>query len=278
MEEKKTLIYETPIKPEIEDLKEVVFDCSNFNEPEKAEALIRSLNLKGSDKIREDDEERFTINPKMILKGDKPEKYKREIEECKKILTESEKKSIGLYYRRKKEYSKIKDKIYYGITKRVEKLYKWDDENKKHIPKKNSERNKEICKSLDWLHDNNYMSGFSNLIYHLLDKKESDWVLSYKCAWFNKPVPNTQEWEEENDGEYLVLTETDADYKAKEYLEDDNYLWKQAVESGNTTDSLEDWAKYVLDMDGRGSVLNGYNGNEETEEISGVTYCIYRTN
>ena len=123
------------------------------------------------------------------------------------------------------------------------------------------------------------MSGFDNLIYHLLDKIGcGNWIYSYKYAWFNKQIPNTQEWKEENEGEYWVLTETDADYKANEYLTDDGDLWKQSVEAGNTTDGLEEWAEYVLSMDGRGNVLNGYDGTEEQETINGVEYCIYRTN
>ncbi len=277
MESKKELRFEKPEKPEIENLKNISVDCSDFSEPEKAEALIKSLNLSVNDTIKEEDGERFIINPRIILKGDSEGKYKREVEEAKKILTKNEIKSISLYYRRKKEDSKIRDKIYYGITKRVDKLYKWDDKNKIHKPIK--EKYKEICYSLDWINQNNYLSGFNNLIYHLLNKSErGSWIYSYKCAWFNKQIPNTQEWNEENDGEYWVLTERDADYKANEYLTDDDYLWKEAVESGNTTDGLEEWAEYVISMDGRGSVLNGYDGTEETETINGIEYCIYRIN
>ena len=274
---KKELRFKKPEKPEVEVLK-IGLDCSEFSNPEKAEALIKSLDLSISDTIKEDDEENFIINSKVVLKGDTPEKYKREIEEVKIILTDKEKKEISLYYRRKKENSKIRNKLYYGITKKVEKLYNWDDENKKHISKTNSKRSLEICKSLDWIHNENYLSGFNNLIYHLLAKENSDWVYCYKCAWFNKPIPNIQEWREENDGEYLVLTENDADYRAKKYLTDDTYLWTQSVKAGNTTDSLEEWADDVLNMDGRGSVLNSYDGVEEEEEINGINYCIYKTN
>jgi hypothetical protein len=276
--EEKILSFETPIKPEITNLKEIVINTAEFNEQDKAEALIKSLNLKVSDKIREDSDEEFTINPRYVLKGDSPEHYKKEVEEVKKILTDKEKKAISLYFRRKNEDQKIRDKIYYPITKRIEKLYTWNDEKKEHTPKIQSERCKQICKSLDYISNCNLMSGFNNLIYWLLSKEDRDFTFCYKCAWFNKPIPNIQEWREENDGEYLVLTESEADYRAKEYLTDDPYLWEQQVESHNTTESLEDWADWVISCDGRGSVLNGYDGSEETEEINGTTYCIYRTN
>lgn len=275
--DKKDLRFELPEKPNLETLK-IGLDCSEFQNPEKAEALIKSLNLSINDIIKEDDGERFTINPRMVLRGNSPNKYKQEVEEAKKILTEKEKKQISLYYRRKKEDSKIRDKLYYGITKRIEKIYNWDKENKKHIPKIKSKRSLEICEALDFLSGNDIFSSFNNLIYHLLSKDKGDYVYCYKCAWFNKPIPNIQEWREENDGEYLVLTESEADYRAKEYLTDDTYLWEQAVENNHTTDGLEDWADWVIRSDGRGSVLSGYDGIEDVEEINGVWYCIYRIN
>lgn len=278
MNEEKEIRFEAPEKPIIEDTKEVKIDCSEFDEPERAEALIKNLSLDIGDTLQEDGGENYTINPRMVLEGDNQEKYKREIEEVKIILTEKEKKAISLYYKEKKEDKKTRDKLYYGITKRVEKIFNWDDENKKHIPKKNSKRSLEICKSLSWIHNNNNLSGFNNIIYHILSKENGDWVNCYKCAWFNKSIPNIQEWRKVNDGEYRVLTDSEADYKARDYLEDDEYLWKQAVESGNTTEGFNDWIDSVLNMDGRGSILGGYDGCEESEEINGTDYYIYRTN
>ena len=45
------------------------------------------------------------------------------------------------------------------------------------------------------------------------------------------------------------MTESEGDSKAKEYLEDGD-SWKMAVESGNTTQGLNDWAEEVLSIDG----------------------------
>lgn len=275
MEEKKEYVFEIPIKPEIEDLKKIVLDCSDFSEPEKAEALIKSLNLSVNDTIKEEGDEGFIINPKMVLEGDTPRSYKDTIEKIKVILTKKEIKDISNYLKRKKEDKRIRDKIYYSIDKRVMRFYKWDSKTQTSSVVGNPKG--EIKEALEWLL-NHKMHGFSNTIYHLLSKEKADYVYCYKQAWFNKPIPNIQKWRETNNGEYMVLTESEADYRAKEYLTDDDYLWKQAVESGNTTDNLEDWAEYVLSMDGRGSVLSGYDGSEEEETINGVTYCIYRTN
>jgi hypothetical protein len=275
MEEKKEYVFETPLKPEIEDLKEVVLDCSSFSKPEKAEALIKSLDLSVSDTIKERGDEGFIINPKMVLEGNTPRSYKDTVEKIKVILTKKEIKDISNYLKRKTEDKKIRDKIYYSIDKRVMKFYKWDSKTQTSSVVGNPKG--EIKEALEWLL-NNKIHGFSNTIYHLLSKEKADYVYCYKQAWLNKPIPNIQKWNERNDGEYMVLTESEADYRANEYLTDDDYLWKQAVESGNTTDSLEDWAEYILSMDGRESVLSGYDGNEEEETINGTTYCIYRTN
>lgn len=75
---------------------------------------------------------------------------------------------------------------------------------------------------------------------------------------------------------YYVLTDDEADRKAKDYLTDDTYLWQESVKAGNTTDGLDDWAKYVLDCDGRGSVLNSYDGSEESEQVNEEWFYIYR--
>ncbi len=62
--------------------------------------------------------------------------------------------------------------------------------------------------------------------------------------------------------DYYVGSEDEIEKKCKEYLIDDDDMWKQAVESGNTTDGLEDWAEDVIRMDGYGHILNGWDGTE----------------
>ncbi len=267
--EKEAIKFEAPEKPKIEDLKEIIPDTEDFNNSEKAEALIKSLSLSIGDNIKEVGEENFIINPKMVLSGTSPREYKSLIEDVKNVLTKKEIYSINRYIKANKENSKRRNAIYNAIDKRVNQFYE-NGEVKENI-KDTNVKNSLISLKLK-------THGFSNTIYHLLSKDKQDYLICYKNAWLNLPIPNQQEWREENDGEYMVLTESDADYQAKEYLTDDNYLWKCAIETGNTTESLEDWAESVLSMDGRGSVLNGYDGVEEQEEINGIWYCIYRTN
>ena len=64
-----------------------------------------------------------------------------------------------------------------------------------------------------------------------------------------------------------LLTEEQGEDRAKEYLEDGE-LWKQAVESGDTRSSLEDWNEEVLDVDGWEHVIDArYFG-----ELEGQAY------
>ncbi len=264
MEEK----FEELPKPEMENVIEIIPDIEEFDEPEKARAIIQNLSLSVGDTIKENGD-CFEINPRMVLEGDNPEHYKRTIENLKEILTKQEINVISDYIKRKKENEKVRDNIYYTIDKRTDKFY-WRGNIKKSITN-------EIKELLEWFKEKSNI-GLMNTIFHLLEKEEKDYRTCYLCAWNNKPIPNIQEWRETNDGEYKILTDSEADYQAREYLEDDTYNWKCAVENDNTTLSFNDWVEWVLNMDGRASILNGYDGSEEYEEIDGRDYYIYRTN
>ena len=76
---------------------------------------------------------------------------------------------------------------------------------------------------------------------------------------------------------YYVATDERLDEIARDYLTDDPELWKQAVEAGNTTDGLEEWAESVVSMDGAAHILNGWDGNSDEQEANGITYTICRT-
>ena len=51
------------------------------------------------------------------------------------------------------------------------------------------------------------------------------------------------------------FTEEEGETKAREYLENDTDLWKDAVANDRTTQSLEDWNEDALNTDGWESVL-----------------------
>lgn len=75
---------------------------------------------------------------------------------------------------------------------------------------------------------------------------------------------------------YYVGTHEELEEVARNNLTQDDYLWKSAVEAGHTTDGLEEWAEWVVDMDGLGHTLNGYDGSEWEQEVNGTSYTICR--
>ena len=60
--------------------------------------------------------------------------------------------------------------------------------------------------------------------------------------------------------EYFVLTEEEANERAKDYLGDEP--WQMAVENGNTELGKKEWIEWVITQDGFGTTLNGYDGTE----------------
>lgn len=265
MEKEKETRYKPLEKPELE-AKEILPNCEDFEEPEKAEAIIRHLELTVGDTIREQGKE-YIINPRWVLRGHSPVQYKDTIESLKKILTKEEIKAVSQAIgRRTKDYNK---KLYDRITKRTDRFY-WRGNIKKSLPQETKDL-------LEFLKSDNAVTGINNTLYHLLSKDKEDYLICYRCAWKGLPIPDQREWSEENDGEYRVLTDSEADQAFDDYFEDD-YLWKQAVENGNTTSGFADWVEEVKNCDGRGATLNSYDGCEEEQEVNGTDYYIYRSN
>jgi hypothetical protein len=108
----------------------------------------------------------------------------------------------------------------------------------------------------------------------------------------------------ELDEDYLILTDEEADEKAKEYILDS--LWAftpnflshvtgidsevfEAIQNNGRCESNNDAILSTVDdedalvdeairWDGRGHFLNPYNGQENEETVNGVAYFIYRQN
>lgn len=264
MEETKEYSFEVKPKPVIEGIKEILAETSEFSEPEKAQAIIKHLSLQVGTNIKENNQY-FEINPRVVLEGSSPEHYKDTMINLKKILTKQEVKAISkAISANTKSYN---EELYKRIEKRTDKFY-FRGQIKKSL-------DKELTKALTFFKENNH-TGLNNTIYHLLSKEKKDYIHCYKCAWGNKPIPDIRKWNEKNDGEYIVLTDSEADERADESI--DEYLWREAVQAKTTEESFEDWKETVLSTDGRGSMLNHYDGSEESIDINCTTYYIYRTN
>lgn len=120
-----------------------------------------------------------------------------------------------------------------------------------------------------------------NVLYHLVLAESSynlDYTMSLRRAWLGQPVSDTRRDTVRNDGEYLVLTDREADEWEEEGLRslfnDMTYDVRDTF-VGNYLD--ED--RFVKDNSGnRGENISGYDGTENEQEYNGVTYYIYRHN
>ena len=116
-------------------------------------------------------------------------------------------------------------------------------------------------------------------------------------------LPEIEEYKE-NNGDYLVLTDSEADEKAAEYIKDTLWAFNVSFLAGETgideevfkaiqdngkcesnndaiescIDDMESFVEAAISADGRGHFLAGYDSEENEETIEGETFYIYRTN
>ena len=67
----------------------------------------------------------------------------------------------------------------------------------------------------------------------------------------------------------------EAEGEAREYLADDDDLWKAAVAAGTTTDGLEEWAEHALKIDGWAQIIGSYDGLEREAKLEDGTGLPY---
>lgn len=122
----------------------------------------------------------------------------------------------------------------------------------------------------------------SNILYYLVKAKagqysNNDHMTSLRRAWLGQPVSDTRRDQQVDDGEYLVLTDSEADDWEEECLRQLFQDMTHGVE-GFVRDYLDEY-KFVDDKSGnRGENINSYDGTEEEVEFEGTTYYIYRNN
>jgi hypothetical protein len=64
-------------------------------------------------------------------------------------------------------------------------------------------------------------------------------------------------------------SEDEAEEEARNSLIEEDYFWKQAVQSGHTTDSLEGWVDTVVNIDGWQHIICNYDGTNGYIDIPG---------
>lgn len=76
--------------------------------------------------------------------------------------------------------------------------------------------------------------------------------------------------------DYFVGTENEARKIALSYITEEPETWMHAVGAGQTEKGLKDWAEEVIDIDGIGHILNGWDGSEYEQEVNGTVYTVCR--
>ena len=235
------------------------FDLDNFVNEDKAKAIIDFLDIDGEyDNLTESDDY-FTLNERIVKSGTSPEGFKKQVALLKEILTPKKIKHIEAVINLDEVSKETRDSVYYSITKYLSKY------------KKDTEQYKALTKGFLYA---------ENVVYHLLDKEKSSHCEMIQKAFMGKPIKDIRSSYSKCDGEYRVLTDDEADEAVNDYLVEDTDLYKCYVENEINTGcaswikNIEDWAEWVVSMDGRGSTLNHYDGMEEEQG----EFFIYRTN
>ncbi len=127
-------------------------------------------------------------------------------------------------------------------------------------------------------------------------------------TWCQENLTEVEPYDEDNhSNDYLVLTDDEADEKAKEDILESLWAFNasfiayhtdldeeviQAIhdngkcESNNDTihnlikklGDIDDFVSDAISADGRGHFLSSYDGNENEETVNGTTFYIYRQN
>jgi hypothetical protein len=148
-----------------------------------------------------------------------------------------------------------------------------------------------------------------NDLWHLVasDPENADkWhVYAIRAAFNGLGIEDRREKHYVDDGEYLVLTDDEADERAREYIEESLWAFNASFMFGMTglsekifialSQQYEDANDAILDLvrstcgidslveaaiaaDGRGHFLSSYDGEENEIEYEGESYYIYRVN
>ena len=144
----------------------------------------------------------------------------------------------------------------------------------------------------------------SNLILSDLNDAQIKQLVLMTFQGEELPTSNEDVGELEEYGDYLVLTDSEADEAAKDAILDSAWAFNpsflssetgideevfEAIQDNGRCESNNDailsciadedsFVEAAIAADGRGHFLATYDGNENEQEFNGQTYYIYRTN
>ena len=246
----------------------------------------------------------YSVNGRTIKEGRTPEGYKQLAEDFRALLTEDDQAlvteamlnpgkkikitlpAIGDKEKEEKEYL-LTEFVYNKVDAALEAMKVPSEKRIEQLARLNSGTWKPPIKETpldifarlrtEHLH-------VSNILYYLIkaeaDKyNNDDHMVSLRRAWLGQPVNDTRKDRDVDDGEYLVLTDSEADDWEEEGLRSllDDMIPREVRDS--FLSNYIDVDRWVEDNSGnRGENINGYDGTEDEVEFEGTTYYIYRNN
>lgn len=248
----------------------------------KKQALAQFLEVK-PELISNDYSHYYEVNKRIVKRGKTPEQIKQTAGDLRSLfdlgiqgLISSGITSTNADLR-KEIYMEARE----ALAPIAERAKKWQDKKDKlrmttplgvspsEVAKHKVEEN-----YLKLQKDNMYVE---NILYHLLAADDTDYNVSLRKAWVGEPVDDLRKDETVNDGEYLVLTDSEADDWEEEGLR--NLFEEFTREVPDFINRLVDEDQYIQEYSGnRGENISGYDGTEYSVHFGGEEFFIYRNN
>ncbi len=230
---------------------------------EKIELLAKYLEI-DVDQIEECryDSNSFTVNPHTKKYGDNPEQKLAKVNLVKQALDQSgisKVITLGAYDFTPNLYTPI-SKLFYKHCEELTKIGIHDLVNTLYF----------LCGGSKGQEFNKNANNADNIRY----------ANEYRDLFAGKGIVDSRKDCQVSDGQYLVLDDSEADERFKEYCQ--NYIDDCLGIPEGMRDFFDEekYIDYVLTYDGRGSSLASYDGaeNDIVDPDTNETFYIYRTN
>lgn len=220
----------------------------------------------------------YTVNGRTVKEGKTPEDYNKLASDFRFLLNEEMQELITDAIVNPHPPEKL-DEVYSTVSAYLEPIGEKAKRRAEQMARLSYKPAKETIEDVynRLQADNLYVV---NPLYYLVKadgRDNTDHVVSLRRAWLGQPVSDTRRDRQVDDGEYLVMTDSEADDWEEEGLRS---LFQ------DMTSGVEGFVKNYLDEErfveensgNRGENINGYDGTEEEVEFEGTTYYIYRNN
>lgn len=248
----------------------------------KTMALAEHLGV-SPELIKNDYSHYYTVNERKVKEGHDPEYYKDTAAKFKSLLDDKHIELIKKAIKAKDVLSKeYRDVVYHTVEEYLRPLIEKAQKAKKKLETlgelQGRVTDKQVATVLELQKEHLYLV---NPLYWFLnfdEKYGTDHAEQMQNAFIGAPVDDIRKDTTRNDGEYLVLTDSEADEWEEEGLR--NLFQEMTYEVQDTfIRNYLDEDKFVEDQSGnRGENINGYDGTEEEVKYDGETFYIYRHN